>query len=166
MHTAARTLLGVALVAAVAGCAGSGGDGGGGGGGGGGGNTNCKNPPTPTVSLSTNIQPIFNRSCAVAAACHAGPASFGGSDLSVGQVIPNWVRVASVENPSILRIRPGDPDKSFMIIKIGAGPPGTTFPGFLMPVGCPGSGDNGAVCLSADDIEAIRTWIQECAPNN
>jgi hypothetical protein len=163
MHTAARKLIGLALAAVVAGCAGSGSDGGGGGGGGGG---VCKTPPTPTVSLSSNIQPIFNRSCAVAAACHAGPASFGGSDLSVGQVIPNWVRVDAVEDPSLFRIRPGDPDKSFLVIKIGAGPPGTTFPGFLMPQGCPGTGDNGAVCLSADDIEAIRTWIQECAPNN
>lgn len=166
MHTAARQLIGLALVAVMAGCAGGGGDGGGGGGGGGGGNRNCRELPTPTVSLSANIQPIFNRSCAVAAACHAGPASFGGSDLSVGRVIPNWVNVRAVEDQSIFRVRPGDPDDSFLVIKIGGGPPGTTFPGLLMPQGCPGTGDNGAVCLTADDIEAIRTWVQECAQDN
>jgi len=35
-----------------------------------------------------------------------------------------------------------------------------------MPQGCPGTPAGGAVCLSADDIAAIRTWVTECAQNN
>lgn len=163
MRSAATTLLLLALCGLSA-CAGGGSSDGGGGGGGGGGSS-CRNPPTPTISLATNIQPILNQSCAVAAACHLGPGS-GFGDYSAGNAFANLVDVRALERPQQFRVRPGQPDNSYLVLKIGAGPPGSSISGEIMPPGCPGAGRNGAVCPSADDIEAIRTWITECAPNN
>ncbi len=162
MRSAATALL-LLVICGLSACAG-GGSSDGGGGGGNGGNT-CKNPPTPTISFTNNIQPIFNQSCAVAAACHLGPGS-GFGDYSTGNAYSNLVDVRALENPQLFRVRPGNPDNSYMVWKIGAGPADAQFSGELMPPGCPGAGRNGAVCLDADDIDAIRTWITECAPNN
>jgi hypothetical protein len=145
----------------VAGCAGSG-TGGGGGGGGGGGNT-CKTPPPATVSFSGNIQPIFNRSCATSTACHVGPTAGQGLQLTAGVSYGAIVNVPSTEKPKLLLVKPGAPDNSYLLQKV-EGTPGIT--GLQMPQGCPGNPMGGAVCPSADEITAIRTWIMECAQNN
>lgn len=157
----AVTRFAVALACLLAGCAGSG-DGGGngdGGGGGGGGNRCRTDPPPATVSFSNSIQPIFNRSCAVAAACHAGSTAVYG-DLSVGAAYDTLVRKPSIEQPKVLLVRPGDPDASYLVRKVEGGPDIT---GEQMPLGCPGAPQSGALCLNGDDVDAIRTWIDECA---
>ena len=154
----------VAVASALIGCAGSGGGSGGGGGGGG-----CKPPATPTVLLSSNVQPIFNVSCALAG-CHSGAVPVQGLDLSVGKTFSNTVNVKSTELPKATRIVPGkpdgvpgQPDGSYLVQKV-EGTPGIA--GVLMPQGCPGSPLGGAQCLTADNIAAIRQWITECAQNN
>ncbi len=153
----------VAMLCTLAACAGSGGgNGGSSGGGGGGGGGACKPPAQATVLFATNIQPIFNRSCAVAG-CHVGPVPTGGQDLSVGQAYVQSVNVKALQQPSLKRILPGNPDKSYVVRKIEGGP---NIAGVLMPQGCPAQPLNGAQCLSADDIAAIRTWVTECAQNN
>jgi hypothetical protein len=139
------------------GCAGEGGDGGG--------------PPepacTPTVDpaaaprFAQNIQPIYNKSCAVPG-CHLGPAPAQFLDLSQGKAYRATVNRRSTEVRSLLLVEPDDPDGSYLFQKI-RGDPGLT----IMPVGCDiDAPANGAVCLTADEIEAIRTWILACAPNN
>src|SRR5262252_7605601 len=145
----------VAVASALIGCAGSGGGSGGGGGGG------CKPPATPTVLLSSNVQPIFNVSCALAG-CHSGAVPVQGLDLSTGKTFSNTVNVKSTENPKLTRIVPGKPDSSYLQQKI-EGTQGIA--GVQMPQGCPGSPLGGAVCLTADNIAAIRQWIMECAQN-
>ena len=155
-----RGWLAALLACGLAACAGSGPDKSGGGGGGGG--KNCKNPPTPTVSLSQNVQPILNRSCAVSAACHGSPSSVYGN-YSTGATYGAWVNVKSIEIPARLRVKPGDADASYVVQKIE----GTAgIQGQQMPLGCPGQGQSGAECLTSDDISAIRQWVTECAPNN
>ena len=47
--------------------------------------------------------------------------------------------------------------------KIQGGP---NISGVLMPNGCPGVPQNGAQCLTPDEIAAIVQWVTECAPNN
>ena len=145
------------VVGFVAGCAGSGGGGGGGGGGGKG--CVCNPPGCPTVSFNGNIQPIFNRSCATSSACH-GPNGAEELTLTTGSSISNTVNVKSVEQPKVLRIKPGDPPNSYLFRKI-TNVPGIS--GTLMPQGCPGIPIGGAVCLTADDTNAIEQWITECA---
>ena len=147
----------VAVASTFIGCAGSGG-----GSGGGGNPCACKPPATPTVLLSTNVQPILNRSCALAG-CHAGAVPAQGQDLSAGHTVSSSVCVKSTEIPRLYRIKPGKPDDSYLVQKIEATP---GIAGIPMPQGCPGSPLNGAQCLSADDISAIRQWITECAQAN
>jgi hypothetical protein len=122
----------------------------------------CEGPSTPTVHLSTNIQPILDRSCAVAG-CHSGPTPIEGMDLSAGKTFSSTVEVPSTEIPSVLRVNPGKPDDSYLLQKV-EGTPGIS--GVQDPPGCPGPPINGAQCLSADDITAILQWITECALNN
>jgi len=49
------------------------------------------------------------------------------------------------------RVEPGDPDRSLLMIKLGAGPPC----GKIMPPGAK---------LSADDIQVVADWITACEP--
>jgi len=158
MRTGALAVAVLAIGGALNGCAG------GGGGGGGGTPTKpaCKPPAQPTVSFATNIQPIFNRSCALAG-CHVGPVPTGGQDLTAGVAYSQSVNVASTQQPRLKRVKPGDPANSYLVRKIQGGP---NISGVLMPQGCPGAPLNGAQCLSPDDIAAIVQWIVECAQNN
>lgn len=146
------------LVTGLAACAGSGPDDGGSGGG----KPTCKPPATPTISYSGNVQPIFNRSCALGG-CHDSATRAQGLDLSTGRSYRAIVSVRSTEQRQLDLVVPGKPDDSYLVRKI-EGTPGIT--GVLMPQGCPGAPLNGAICLSADDTAAIRTWAQECALNN
>jgi hypothetical protein len=147
----------LALAGGLGGCAGSGG--------GGTPKPACKPPAGGvTISYSQNIQPIYNRSCALAG-CHTGPVAAGSLDLTAGKSYRQTVNVPSSQQPKLKRIAPGNPTNSYLVRKIG-GAPGTSFSGVLMPQGCPGTPLNGAQCLSADDIAAIVQWVTECAPNN
>ena len=122
----------------------------------------CAGPVNPTVHLSTTVQPILDRSCPVAG-CHSGPMPAQQMDLSAGKTFSSTVEVPSTEKPTQWRIKPGDPDYSYLVQKV-EGTPGIS--GVQDPPGCPGAPLNGAQCLSADDIAAIRQWVTECALNN
>lgn len=149
-------ITGALLAAALAGCAGSGdGDDSGGGNG-------CVPPEEPTISFATNVQPLYDASCALAG-CHLGAAPAGGLTLAAGAAWAATVDVKAIQRPKLFLVEPGDPDASYLIRKIEGGP---DIAGDLMPRGCPGAGENGAVCLTADDITAIRQWILECALDN
>jgi len=158
MRTGALAVAVLAVGGALIGCAG------GGGGGGGGTPTKpaCKPPAVLTISFATTIQPIFNRSCALAG-CHVGPVPTGGQDLTAGVAYSQSVNVPSTQQPRLKRVKPGDPANSYMVRKIQGGP---NISGVLMPQGCPGAPLNGAQCLTPDEIAAIVQWITECAPNN
>jgi hypothetical protein len=144
------------IVALVAGCAGGGSGGGGGGGAKG---CTCDPPGCPTVSFNGNIQPIFNRSCATSSVCH-GPNGAEDLELTVGHSISETVNVRANQK-RLLRIKPGDPQNSYLFLKMTQLPP--VIAGQLMPQGCPGAPIGGAVCPPADDINAIEQWITECA---
>ena len=137
----------------VAGCAG-----GGGGGGQSGGKPACKPPATPQVAFATTIQPIFDRSCALAGCHDASRAS--GLDLSLGKSYGSIVGKRSLTRPDRFLIKAGAPDESYVIQKI-ENTPGIS--GQMMPQGCPGAPLAGAVCLGADERDALRTWVTECA---
>jgi len=115
-----------------------------------------------TVHLSTNVQPILDRSCALSG-CHLGPMPALQMELSAGKTFSSTVEVKSTEIPSLSRVSPGYPDESYLLQKI-EGTPGIA--GIQEPQGCPGAPLNGAQCLSVEDIAAIRQWITECALDN
>lgn len=108
------------------------------------------NDTEPTLeNIQTNI---FNTSCAVSG-CHQEPNAPMGLDLSEGNAHDNLVNVPSEEVPDLLRVEPGAPDESYLVMKI-EGAPGIV--GNRMPRGRPP--------LSEEQIQLIRTWIAEGAP--
>jgi hypothetical protein len=116
------------------------------------------------VSFAQNVQPMFNRSCAQSAACHAGGAPVQDLNLQAGQARSQIVGVKATETRGEIRVKPGNPDDSFLVKKIEY-PAGT--PGDQMPVGCAiDAPTQGAVCPSPDEILALRQWIEECALDN
>jgi hypothetical protein len=75
--------------------------------------------------------------------------------LQVGFSYDQLVGVPSVEVPELLRVDPGQPDDSYLVMKI-EGAPGIT--GGRMPLGLSP--------LSAKQIATIRAWIADGALEN
>jgi len=122
----------------------------------------CTPPDPTTISFSANVQPIFDGSCALGG-CHAGGVPAGDLTLTAGASRGELVDVPAAQIPSRRRVVPGDADASYLIQKI-EGTPGIF--GQLMPLGCPDAPEGGATCLDANQMAAIRTWVEECALAN
>jgi len=117
----------------------------------------CQKPKgakTPKgATFAKDIQKkIFDTSCATEF-CHGASSASAGLDLSDGAAIANLVDVPAAaqgaKDAHLLRVAPGDPDDSFLMLKIEGhlGPN----EGVPMPlVGGP---------LPASDVDAIRRWI-------
>jgi methionine-rich copper-binding protein CopC len=86
--------------------------------------------------------------------CHIGGGAPEGLQLDAGHSYNLLVGVPSAEQPSLLRVKPSDPDNSYMVHKI-EGLPGIT--GGQMPLG--------ETPLPQATIAAIRQWITNGAPN-
>ena len=142
----------LAVITALAGCAGNGdglnsqglpiGSSGGGGG----------TPPTgPFTADFQSIQDnVFTPICSP---CHSGASAPKGLMLDAAHSYNLLVGVASTEVPSLDRVKAGDPDSSYIIIKLtnGAG-----IIGQQMPLG-----ENP---LPTATIDVIRQWITNGAP--
>ncbi len=102
-------------------------------------------PAAPTLSsLQTTI---FNVSCAVSG-CHLGDGAPRGLDLAAGASWANLVDVQSSGVPSLKLVVRGDPDNSYLVMKL-EGAPGIV--GQRMP--------QGRDPLTPAQITAIREWI-------
>jgi hypothetical protein len=112
-------------------------------------------PPT-SVTFAGAVQPIFTSNCAFAG-CHAGAAPQMGMDLSAGAAYANIVGVGSVQLPSMDRVEPGQPDSSYLVLKLEgrAGTVGGV--GTRMPLGGQ---------LTTAQIDTIRVWISGGALEN
>jgi Ca2+-binding RTX toxin-like protein len=109
------------------------------------------NPQTPPIGYAAQIQPIFTANCT---SCHGSVNPPEGLHLTSQSSYSNLVNVASAEVPSLKRVKPGDPDNSYLVQKLE----GTAAVGARMPRGLPP--------LSADNINLIRGWIEQGANNN
>ena len=107
--------------------------------------------PDTTVGFLADIQPIFDANCT---GCHAGAGASAGMDLSLGASYSHLVGVASTEKPALVRVAAGNPQDSYLVMKV-EGAPGIG--GSRMPPG-------GA--LLPADIDRIRTWITQGAVDN
>jgi hypothetical protein len=110
-------------------------------------------PPVAAGPTLDEIQAsVFSPTCATAS-CHTGPSGNilpAGMDLSDANASFNaLVGVSSLQQPAILRVAPGDPDNSYLIMKL-EGNAGTR-----MPFGGP--------ALDAAVIADIRQWITDGA---
>jgi len=86
--------------------------------------------------------------------CHIGAGAPEGLQLDAAHSYNLLVGVPSAEQPNLLRVKPGDPDNSYMVHKI-EGLSGIT--GGQMPLG--------ETPLPQATIDAIRQWITNGAPN-
>lgn len=113
-------------------------------------------PPGGVPALTfTQIQTqIFTPVCAKAG-CHAAGSSPSGLVLEAGQSYGNLVGHPAAENSSLDRVAPGDPDHSYIILKLRGDP---SITGERMPLGGP--------YLTSDQIEGIAAWIRAGAPDN
>ncbi len=125
--------------------------------------TSTLGPPTPTATTSMNLDPtlaniqatIFSASC-TDLACHSSLVQAGNLVLEAGKAHDQLVGVSAV-NPAaqqagLLRVKPGDPSTSFLVIKL-TGP--TVVQGSPMPLGKPP--------LAAAQVQLIRDWITQGA---
>lgn len=119
--------------------------------------TGAKPPP---ISFARDIQPIFTRSCAIPD-CHSGDEEFvsGGILLEEGRSYSQSVGVPAlqVRNGSVLRVEPGNPDRSYLVAKIRGTHRALGGSGAQMPL-------DGS--LPAEDLQKILRWVEEGAPNN
>src|SRR5262249_46601449 len=89
----------------------------------------------------------------ICTACHIGGSAPEGLQLDAAHSYSLLVGMASAEQPSVMRVQPGDPDSSYIIQKL-EGAPSTS--GERMPRGGP--------YLSQSTIDVIRQWITNGAP--
>jgi methionine-rich copper-binding protein CopC len=101
-----------------------------------------------TADFASIQDHVFTPICTV---CHAGGSAPQGLRLDAANSYALLVGVPSTEVPSILRVKPGDPDNSYLIQKLE----GHASVGAQMPYGGPP--------LSADTIAVIRLWILDGA---
>src|SRR5262245_12324035 len=99
---------------------------------------------------------IFQRQGCTQDACH-GSARSGGLDLRPDAAYANLVSVHSLGS-NLPRIQPGEPGESFLYLKLRA----ATDPGSVTITGSPMP--NGLPPLSANQLEAVRLWIEKGAP--
>jgi len=97
---------------------------------------------------------IFDLNCALPG-CHATAVEPHQLNLSAGQAYGNLVGISARANPDLLRVDPGNPDDSFLIVKLEGGP-ADKFRGLRMPLG--------GQPLSDTQIQTIRDWIIDGAP--
>lgn len=102
-------------------------------------------------TLASIQENIFDVSCALSG-CHTGSNPPMGLDLSAGQSQSNLVEVDSREVPAFQRVEPGNPDDSYLIMKIEGD---SRIVGVRMPLG--------RAPLSGEQTAVIREWILDGA---
>lgn len=103
---------------------------------------------SPGVSFSRDVQPILDRDCAK---CHDAKEHKGRLDLGPEVAYKNLVDVPSAEVGAIPRVKPGDPEGSYLWLKLEH----KTAKGSGMPKGLFWSRH-----LSEQDMGIIKAWIE------
>ena len=107
--------------------------------------------PNESVSFSSDIQPVFDISCATSGCHRAGHST--SLDLSGGSSYSNLVNVESKNYAPLELVEPGNSEDSVLYLKIM----GNSKTGSKMP---PGGTRSDA------SVANIRAWITEGAENN
>lgn len=113
-----------------------------------------ENAPSATT-LSELQASIFTPVCSV---CHNGVGAVLPGSMNLSSAATSYaalVNVASVQQPAVLRVAPGDSDASYLVRKL-EGAAGIT--GVRMPQGGP--------YLSTAEIDEVRSWIDAGALND
>jgi len=111
-------------------------------------------PIDQSATLSRVQSEVFTPTCATLG-CHDPAVQQSSLVLSPGRSFGDLVNKPSIEVPQILRVRPLDPDRSYLFMKV-VGAQGIT--GDRMPQNAPP--------LSKVQLDLIRNWIRRGAPND
>ncbi|RMH81452.1 MAG: hypothetical protein D6681_18195 [Calditrichaeota bacterium] len=107
--------------------------------------------PSPNQApdqLESKVIEIFSRNCALSG-CHTGSTPMMGLKLTPDEFYARLVNRPSTENPTLMRVKPGDPDSSYLIMKIVGHP---DIIGARMPFG--------RDPLTDEEIAVIVEWVQ------
>jgi hypothetical protein len=112
------------------------------------GNTDCFDEPAFAFDpkLSCVQEFVLTPRCAIAG-CHAAPAAAGLS-LVEGRTFGETVNVLATSDPNFRRVEPGDPNDSYVVMKLAADP---RIVGQRMPFGAPP--------LGASEMTVVGEWI-------
>ncbi len=115
------------------------------------------NEPPKTVSFEKDVQPIFNEHCT---GCHVtgGFANNSGIPLRLIDGVSYNLLYSrkSVQDPNFTLVKPGDSANSLLYLKITLDDPPV---GSRMPL-------FGNTVVTPQQMETIKTWIDEGAANN
>ncbi|MGH1348841.1 MAG: hypothetical protein ACRBN8_45315 [Nannocystales bacterium] len=107
-------------------------------------------PAAPRLSHDRDLQPLWDAKCAD---CHMGTQAFGGLFLDPGHAYENLVGVPASQLPTMVRIRAGDPKRSYVWLKLK---------GTHLEAG--GYGEPIPVVLTDLEEARILGWIEQGAP--
>ena len=99
-------------------------------------------------AIPDRVLEIFEDNCAFAG-CHAGPNAPRGLDLTEDFALSALLNVPSKDQSNYVRVKPGDPVNSYLMMKLKGGP---DIVGERMP--------KGSAALADADLAAIEAWIQ------
>ena len=109
-------------------------------------------PTNTTPATLSGIQAdIFTNSCGFSS-CHGQGGNAANLVLDEGESYANLVNAPSTDDPSVMRVAPGDPAASVLMIRLESDDMT-----YVMPPSQP---------LSAAKIEAVRSWIEAGALDN
>jgi hypothetical protein len=111
-----------------------------------------KSETTVASFYQEKIAPIFRSKCAT---CHLTGQEAGTIQLTPDQAIAAIVNVTALEAPTYKRVAPGNPDASYLVMKIEGSHLEHGGSGLKMPFGAPS--------LTPQEITDIRQWITEGA---
>jgi hypothetical protein len=119
----------------------------------------CESPPPPVPPhLSAIQQRIFGPNCTFSS-CHADPGPGGNLTLTSGksfaQLVSHGCDLAQARTDGFLRVAPGDPAHSFLLLKLHSVDPKY---GGRMPQDAP--------ALRDSEIASIEQWILNGAPDD
>jgi mono/diheme cytochrome c family protein len=106
----------------------------------------------PAPTLKTDVQPIFDMACAD---CHGAKRAKAKLNLSAATALKALVNAPADEAPQLVRVKPGDPDNSYLWQKLqnkaakGKGMPRGIFSTKRLPDA---------------QLDVIRKWIEAGAP--
>jgi mono/diheme cytochrome c family protein len=111
-------------------------------------------PPaiTSAISYQAEIVPLLESNCAT---CHLTGEEAGGMSLVGDAAIGFLVGTPSQEAPALIRVVAGNPDKSYLVMKLEGTHISHGGSGAQMPFGAPP--------LAPEQIAKVRQWIAEGA---